>query len=920
MGGSKSVLHADGTYDLDQDGLSELLLVVRQPDGSTILEYIEIDKAQKHQLLWTFLPPDERQGIFTDVKILNLDEQGPPELVGILQTSYSGSEFGKPWLYVFRWTGDTFTSVPLIIADERLEGQFIRPGNLSHFGQNTEGISNLAISLGSPIRETLILSVDFNSRPWRFIGEHHLQPTLFKNGYGRVYTATFLRDGQELLAVFSPEGNLLKTVIYDLNPEPQEILSAALSINGARFLLAPEIMATDFNMDGNQELLLPFRNGDLALLSIDEGELQLKISELNGLDLFILPDPASEDDINNMVIARVENGLYTTQRTEPIRIASVSKQEVEAIEEPVFPDDVAIVDTVQLGQQFQTSVTVDSAAEFYSFQWLQAPPEGADFDPLSGLITWIPDTIVQIGPQLFSYKAEYRIGEKVIMVEETGTSRHQIVPVLSEEFRKFGVMVEDKPKVLAEEAVVTPETPSVMELYSVAALIPDRKKDKRFIFEGVPPFGLSTAEFAPRAAARSLMHSISADVSNISEDKQISFSYTSPEGPPEPGTTFKIIHDTENNLMTLVFSPGIDAAQQSLHPEDLFSELYQFPEYFFSGFPEDIGIDLLGDKLQFTISDDSLTQDSQLSFIGITSPTNPAHLLTLYFNQGDLVAVRGDVKIQPTGSKKIITEFDFIGPFNPVRISTQLRQQPSITDTTVEEPDSLVDQLIATASSSEEKPVEINYALSFQPGDYVKIYDNDGYDFQAGNITLEGWVFLAADNITEQIISKKDEFQLKIDRNGHLEFWTARQTVGGAALVSPNILAPNSWVHIAGVQDTAGMRLYENGVVVAENDSVGQIPNKDSPIYLGGWNFFAGQIDEVHISGVGRYQENFEPPTDSEADENTFGLWHFNQGQGLQLIDSGEFASSGEIFGAEWYRIETAATNEIPDGDELIPE
>ena len=923
MGKPKSVLHIDGTYDLDQDGLSELLLVVRQPDGSTMLEYVEIDKAQNHQTLWTYAPPAERTGLFTDVKIVNLDGLGPPELVGILQTSYNSSEFGKPWLYVFRWVGDTFTSVPLIIADERLEGQFIRPGNLSYFGKHTEGISRLAISLGSPLREILIFSVDFQSRPWRLIGEYYLQPLLFKNGYGRVYTATFLHDNRELLAVFSPEGNLLKTVIYDLEPEPHEILADVLTINGARFLLAPEIMATDFNMDGNQELLLPFQNGDLSVLSVDDGKLALEMTDLNGLDLFILQDPASENDINNMIIARVENGLYTTLRAEPVKIASVSKQEVEEIEELVFPIGVTIEDTIYLGQQFQRSVATDSAAEFYSFQWLQTPPLGSNFDPQSELITWTPVTR-QIGPHLFNYKAEYRIGEKVLVIEDEGAVRHQIVPVLSEETREFGVLVLDTVTFIAGGVMELPERGSVMELYSVAALIPDIKKDKRFIFEGVPPFGLTTAEFAPRATARSLMHSISADVTNISEDKRISFSYTSPEVLSQPVTTFKIIHDTDNNLMTLLFIPGIDAARQSLYPEDLFPELYQFPEYYFSGFPEGVGIDLLGDKIQFTITDDSLTHDTQLSFVGITSPSNPAHLLTLYFNQGDLEAMRGEVKILPTRGKKIVTEFDFVGPFNPVRISTQLRKQQDfaavVSGLSPGEADTLSEQSTpetAILSQAGEKQIVPNYALRFEPGDYVKIYDNDNYDFSVGNLTLESWVFLSAANISEQIISKKGEFHLKFDESGYLEFWTAREETDGVTLISPNILAQNSWVHIAGIQDTAGMRLYENGVLIAENTSVGSIPNNNNPIYLGGWNFFTGQLDELHISGTGRYTNNFEPITDLETGKSTLGLWHFNQGHGLQIIDASKDGSSGEIFGAKWSLIENKNA-ELPDSSETI--
>ncbi|MCP4713411.1 MAG: hypothetical protein GY869_32680 [Planctomycetes bacterium] len=256
------------------------------------------------------------------------------------------------------------------------------------------------------------------------------------------------------------------------------------------------------------------------------------------------------------------------------------------------------------------------------------------FDPAAGTISWFP-TILQIGPHQFKYKTEQRIGEKILIVEDASGLRHQIVPVLSETITDFGVLVQDSTFVIPEVASISDVKPSsAMELYSVAALIPNVKIDNRFIFEGVPPFGLTTAEFTQVGAGKSLMHSITADVTNIIEDKKISFSYSSPVSTVEPTATFKVIHDLDNNIMTLLITPVIEGVRQSLNPEDMAPELYQFPEYFFSGLPENMTRELLGQKMQFSVSEDTLTQDAQLSFVGITSPANPARLLTLYFNQG----------------------------------------------------------------------------------------------------------------------------------------------------------------------------------------------------------------------------------------------------------------------------------------------
>ena len=912
---TKLVLYTDGTYDLDQDGLSELLLVVRQSDGGTILEYVEIDKAQNHQTIWKFIPDADRIGLFTDVKIVNIDQDGPPELVGILQTSYNGSNFNEPWLYVFQWLGDTFSSVPIVLTDDRLSEQFIRPGNLSFLSRETPVGSGLAISFGSPLREILILAIDYNQQPWKFPGQYHLQPELFKNGYGRVYTAAFSHEGRELLAVFSPEGSLLKTVIYDLEPEPHEILSDVLIINGARFIRAAEIMNTDFNGDGDNELLIPFDNGDLAIVSIVDGELQLKISDLNGHDLFILPEPATENDINNMVMARIENGLFSTLRTEPVRIASVSKEEVEDYLDPDFPLDVEITDTIMLGDQFFQTVITDTAAEFYSLQWLIPPPEGMEFDPVAGTITWFP-TILQIGPHQFKYKTEQRIGEKILIVEDASGLRHQIVPVLTDVITDFGVLVEDSIVIVAETFTRSGAQPSsVMELYSVAALIPDDKIDNRFIFEGVPPFGLTTAEFTQIGDGKSLMHSITADVTNIIEDKKISFSYSSPVSTVTPTATFKVIHDLDNNLMTLLISPAIDGVRQSLNPEDLAPELYQFPEYFFSGLPENMARELLGQKLQFSISEDTLTQNAQLSFVGITSPANPAHLLTLYFNRGTLEAIRGEVKIQPTGSKKVITEFDFSGEFNPVRISTQLRFPRMLTQSDETGLFDSADSSLAPTGTESEPVVIPDFGLEFEPGDYVKIYDDESYDFSTGNITVAAWIKTTGLNEGQTIISKEGEFRLAFDHNGQLEFWTATDSGTGNVLASPLLFPQDSWIYIAAAQDSMGMRLFENGNMVAQNSLTGKLIDSDNPVYLGGWDFFSGYLDEIMISSSGYYSANFIPvPMVADVDSALSGLWHFNTGQGYSVIDMVK-NNNGEIFGAQWVPMDKDAV-EQPESEE----
>jgi hypothetical protein len=64
--------------------------------------------------------------------------------------------------------------------------------------------------------------------------------------------------------------------------------------------------------------------------------------------------------------------------------------------------------------------------------------------------------------------------------------------------------------------------------------------------------------------------------------------------------------------------------------------------------------------------------------------------------------------------------------------------------------------------------------------------------------------------------------------------------------------------------------------------------------------WFEGKMDEVHISSVARYREDFEPKPRFEPDEHTMALYHFDEGQGTELRDSSGNEHHGTIVGAKW--------------------
>lgn len=64
---------------------------------------------------------------------------------------------------------------------------------------------------------------------------------------------------------------------------------------------------------------------------------------------------------------------------------------------------------------------------------------------------------------------------------------------------------------------------------------------------------------------------------------------------------------------------------------------------------------------------------------------------------------------------------------------------------------------------------------------------------------------------------------------------------------------------------------------------------------------FRGEVDEVRISSVARYDEDFIPSERFESDEHTLALYHLDEGQGGRITDSSGNGRHGKIIGAEWW-------------------
>jgi hypothetical protein len=152
-------------------------------------------------------------------------------------------------------------------------------------------------------------------------------------------------------------------------------------------------------------------------------------------------------------------------------------------------------------------------------------------------------------------------------------------------------------------------------------------------------------------------------------------------------------------------------------------------------------------------------------------------------------------------------------------------------------------------------PGKFGNALQFDGvNDMVSVADANSLDLTSG-MTLEAWIKPSALGTMWRTVAIKEQTKQlayalyagngKGKPSGHV-FTTRDTAVAGTGRVTPN-----TWTHIAATYDGKLLRLYKNGVEIAEAALATGAVQSNRPLRFGGnsvWNeWFKGAIDEMRI-------------------------------------------------------------------------
>ena len=160
---SQKIVHMNGSYDLDEDQFLEFISLELNPNKDvfpTQVRYYEVNSDGYQNLIWEFKPPIGLEGQFVDAQIGELDGDGSPELIVIMNLSRFGDNT-SPHVFVatYPWDGSNFSEVPMATLDIGKENRSLRCNNFQLLDQDSDGDQEILLSLGSPFRGFAIVNL-----------------------------------------------------------------------------------------------------------------------------------------------------------------------------------------------------------------------------------------------------------------------------------------------------------------------------------------------------------------------------------------------------------------------------------------------------------------------------------------------------------------------------------------------------------------------------------------------------------------------------------------------------------------------------------------------------------------------------------------------------------------------------------------
>ena len=644
-----------GPYDLDNDGRKEVL-IISSSDRKAVL--VEFQDKSISDTLWSYTFPEGTY--FTDVSVIDIDSNGQPDLIATSKISIESKSTG--WLYVFQGTTHGFSESPLVAGKSGLDMDNIRPLNLS----KVKGMPGyLSVSFGTPVRKTLIIRPNITDGHLKIDNVRTLSDPLIQNGFGHMYSGGFSSGNNDYVAQFSAELSTLKVSIFNVKNNFKHVTTEIVGMGKSRGIIGAEVQPYSNLKKGEQGLLIPFRTGEVKILNIIGKKISLTDSEFSHEDLFLEMKDPNKSEILDLVSSRIESGFYNKVITKNDYIKEAKNKSAGYRQKNI--EGPTLVDYLNEAGIVKKSKTDDK---------VEIPKKSDDMDSK----IWAAKASVKTE----QVDSTLLISKDLVIVnpipdEDKEVAFHKTIFGPSDSISTSNTWEDTVRNALVPEPIDLSgdddSSDRSIDLYYVMVMAPSKGEKDRYIFDGEAPFGINVNQVPPMGEPTHFQHSVSANISYLRRGNDYDFAYTLKEQISDSVTTLTMVHDMQTNIIFMSISPGVDSISQSYQPEAFDPKLFEFPDYFFEGFPTSLGMDFKDKLIKFSFDDTGDSVNYQGLYLSATTPSKPSQSLAVFLNEGILQAIRGEVKVRENGSKKITTEFDITGYLEPAAMFSRLIQE-----------------------------------------------------------------------------------------------------------------------------------------------------------------------------------------------------------------------------------------------------
>ena len=378
------IVNMHGVYDFDKDDLVEFLTIEEgQLEGRkvTLAGYYEIDELGFPQLIWSF-PSDAGEVKVADIsslvsaRIADMDGNAIPEIVvGANSFSPEDKEITIATVFLFNLSQGSFALQPSLTMAVSEPSRPKTINNLDIIDIDNDDREEIALALGGvDERGIIILRLNEKIEPQQLTEVSSFSLNEFSSTLGQIHVAglDYNNDGFSDLLAFSPERNILRVqALLNRNGQLVRGPNALNRIPGMSNMIPSSITSIDWNNDGNQDLLIPFRSGHLVSLSLTERKII--INEL-GIDVGPLSDIGTadfnQDDMLDLLLISGDQGIVTlvygsTSGEEPLQEFFSISGKGEAAGAQIYTALPEIVDGAYLGTVIAGGWTGKTSEVFY---------------------------------------------------------------------------------------------------------------------------------------------------------------------------------------------------------------------------------------------------------------------------------------------------------------------------------------------------------------------------------------------------------------------------------------------------------------------------------------------------------------------------------------------------------------------------